>query len=83
MAGDWVEKSALVKFAGLALGIMIGGPLGPVVFTPLGLGIPAASTVGAFIGAILGYVATPFRNPLRLGFFESMGFSFEADVPRN
>jgi hypothetical protein len=58
MAGDWVEKSALVKFAGLALGIMIGGPLGPVVFTPLGLGIPAASTVGAFIGAILGYVAT-------------------------
>jgi osmotically-inducible protein OsmY len=58
MAEDRLEKSALVKFSGLALGILIGGPIGPIVFTPLRLGVPAAATAGSFVGAILGYAVT-------------------------
>jgi osmotically-inducible protein OsmY len=52
------EKSTLVKFAGLALGILIGGPIGPIVFTPVGLNVPTAATAGSFFGAILGYAVT-------------------------
>jgi len=58
MQHDRVEESGLVKFAGLALGIMIGGPLGPIIFTPMGLDIPLAATAGCFLGAILGYAVT-------------------------
>ena len=57
MGDDRLEKSSVVKFVGLALGILIGGPIGPIVFTPAGLGVPAAATVGSFVGAILGYAA--------------------------
>ncbi len=58
MPDDRLEKSTLVKFAGLALGIAIGGPIGPIVFTPLKLSIPAAATAGSFFGAIIGYAVT-------------------------
>ena len=58
MGDDRLEKSSVVKFVGLALGILIGGPIGPIVFTPAGLGVPAAATVGSFVGAILGYAAS-------------------------
>ena len=58
MDEDWLEKSTLVKFAGFALGILIGGPIGPFVFTPVGLSIPVAATAGSFFGAILGYAVT-------------------------
>jgi BON domain-containing protein len=58
MGDDRLEKSSLVKFAGLALGIVIGGPVGPIVFTPAGLSVPAAATAGSFFGAILGYAVT-------------------------
>lgn len=44
MIDDRLERSSLVKFAGLALGIVIGGLIGPIVFTPLGLSIPTAAT---------------------------------------
>jgi osmotically-inducible protein OsmY len=58
MDDDWLEKSSLVKFAGFALGILIGGPIGPLVFKPAGLSVSAAATAGSFFGAILGYAAT-------------------------
>jgi osmotically-inducible protein OsmY len=58
MDENHLEKSWLVKAAGLVLGIVIGGPLGPIVFTPLGLNIPASATAGSFVGAILGYALT-------------------------
>lgn len=58
MGDDRLEKSSVVEFVGLALGILIGGPIGPIVFTPAGLGVPAAATVGSFVGAILGYAAS-------------------------
>ena len=57
MTDDLLEKSTLVKFAALALGIMVGGPIGPIVFTPLGLNVPTAATAGCFVFAILGYLA--------------------------
>jgi len=58
MGDDWLEKSSLVKFAGFALGILIGGPIGPIMFTLAGLSIPVATTAGSFFGAILGFAAT-------------------------
>jgi osmotically-inducible protein OsmY len=58
MGDDRLQKSSLVKFAGLALGILIGGPIGPIVFTAAGLSVPAAATAGSFFGAILGYAVT-------------------------
>ena len=38
MTDALLDRSTLSKFAGLALGIMIGGPLGPLVFGVTGLG---------------------------------------------
>lgn len=46
MAEDRLDKSALVKFSGLALGILIGGPIGAIVFTPLRLRVPATTRPG-------------------------------------
>lgn len=57
MDDNGLKKTALVKFAGLALGIVIGGMIGPIVFTPAGLNPSAAATAGSFLGAILGYAA--------------------------
>jgi hypothetical protein len=41
------------------LGVMIGewvfGPSGPILFHGLGLGAPAAATIGVLLGAGLGY----------------------------
>jgi osmotically-inducible protein OsmY len=52
-----MESRSLVTFAGLVLGIVIGGPIGPIVFARAGLGIPTAATAGSFLGALLGYAA--------------------------
>ena len=49
-------RDTLAKFGGLALGIMIGGVVGPIVFGPLGIGPPAAASVGCFAGAVAGYL---------------------------
>jgi osmotically-inducible protein OsmY len=57
MGDDRLENKSLVKVAGLVLGIVIGGPLGPIVFTPAGLSVPVAATAGSFFGAIIGYAA--------------------------
>jgi hypothetical protein len=51
-----LERDMRAKFAGLALRIMIGGAVGPIVFGPLGIGPPAAASVGCFAGALAGYV---------------------------
>jgi osmotically-inducible protein OsmY len=56
MTDALLDKSTLRKFAGLALGIMIGGPLGPLGFGITGLSDPAAATAGSFVGAVLGYL---------------------------
>ena len=44
MTDELLDRSTLSKFAALALGIMIGGPLGPLVFGVTGLSDPAAAT---------------------------------------
>lgn len=56
MATDLPDGRVLVQSAGLALGIVIGGTLGPLVFKPIGISIPMAATAGSFFGAILGYL---------------------------
>jgi len=50
------QRKALAKLAGLAAGIMIGGPMGPVMFGVTGLSDPTAATLGSGIGAVFGYV---------------------------
>lgn len=50
------DRATLVKASGLALGIMLGGVLGPIVFSPLGMGPPSAASVGCFAGALVGYL---------------------------
>jgi len=50
------DRATLAKFAGLALGVMLGGVLGPIVFGPLGMGPPAAASVGCLAGALVGYL---------------------------
>src|SRR5262245_54593359 len=50
------DKATLAKFSGLALGVMLGGVLGPIVFGPIGMGPPAAASVGCFAGALVGYL---------------------------
>jgi len=49
------DRATLAKFAGLAVGIMLGSVLGPIVFGPLGMDPPAAASVGCFAGALVGY----------------------------
>ncbi len=53
-----LDKDILVKFAGLVLGIMLGSPIGLILFTPAGLNVPSASAAGSVLGAIIGYAAT-------------------------
>ena len=50
------DRAALAKFAGLTLGVMLGSVLGPIVFGPIGMGLPAAASVGCFAGALGGYL---------------------------
>jgi osmotically-inducible protein OsmY len=57
MAYDRLESGAVVQFAGLMLGIVIGVMCGPIVFLALGWSIPVVTTAGAFLGAVLGYLA--------------------------
>lgn len=49
------DRDTLAKAAGLALGIVMGGVVGPIVFGSLGMGPPAAASVGCFAGAVAGY----------------------------
>ena len=67
MADQPMDRTTLAKFAGLVLGIIIGGPLGPIVFGVTGLNVPAAATMGSFAGAVLGYaiVAAFLRSQRR------------------
>ncbi len=50
------DRATLGKFSGLALGIMLGSLLGPIVFGPIGMGPAAAASVGCFAGALVGYL---------------------------
>jgi hypothetical protein len=50
------DRATLAKFSGLALGVMLGGVLGPIVFGPIGMGLPAAASVGCFAGGLVGYL---------------------------
>lgn len=50
------DRATLAKFSGLALGIILGGVLGPIVFAPIGIGPPAGASVGCFAGALVGYL---------------------------
>jgi osmotically-inducible protein OsmY len=50
------DKPGLARFAGLMLGVMIGGTIGPVVFRVTGLNDPTASTLGALLGGVLCFV---------------------------
>ncbi len=56
MDRDPIDKYGLEKLAGLAVGIPIGAVLGPILFVPLGLTIPAAASIGCGIGALTGYL---------------------------
>lgn len=47
----------LLKGAGVFIGEWIFGPNGPFLFHRLGLGTPAAVTLGVLLGAGLGYFA--------------------------
>src|SRR5258708_33937327 len=51
-----MDKRLLAKFAGLGAGIMIGGPMGPIVFGVTGLNDPTSATLGSCLGPVLGYV---------------------------
>src|SRR5437879_6108456 len=55
MAFDRREQSAMIKFAGIALGIVIGGVVAPIAFNGIGLSDPASATVGCLAGAVCGY----------------------------
>ena len=50
------DRATLARFSGLALGIVLGGVLGPIVFGPIGMGPPAAASVGCLAGALVGYL---------------------------
>lgn len=50
---DW---AILAGFAGLALGVILGGVPGPILFSTVGLGPPAAASAGCFAGALAGYL---------------------------
>ncbi|MCU1232881.1 MAG: transport-associated protein [Candidatus Solibacter sp.] len=50
-----IDRNFLIKAAGLSVGVVLGGVLGPVVFVPAGLNDPSSSSLGAFIGAVLGF----------------------------
>ncbi len=50
------DRATLAKVSGLALGVMLGSVLGPIVFGPIGMGLPAATSVGCFAGALGGYL---------------------------
>jgi osmotically-inducible protein OsmY len=50
------DRATLAKFSGLALGVVLGGVLGPIVFGPIRMGPPAAASVGCFAGALIGYL---------------------------
>ena len=52
-----VDPKALSELAGMALGILLGGLLGPIVFAPLGLNAPEGAALGAFLGVVFGYPA--------------------------
>jgi hypothetical protein len=45
----------LIKGLGVMIGEWIFGPSGPILFHGLGLGAPAAATLGVLLGAGLGY----------------------------
>ena len=54
------DRATLARFSGLALGVMLGGVLGPIVFGPIGMGPPSAASVGCFAGALAGYFLVSF-----------------------
>src|SRR5581483_1499224 len=50
------DRATLARSSGLALGIVLGGVLGPIVFGSIGMGPPAAASVGCLAGALVGYL---------------------------
>jgi osmotically-inducible protein OsmY len=50
------ERNVLARFAGLALGIIIGGVLGPAFLLPFDIDPPAAASIGSITGAVAGYL---------------------------
>jgi BON domain len=51
-----LDKYRLERAAGLVVGIPIGIVLGPLIFTPLGVPIVAATSFGCAAGAVVGYL---------------------------
>lgn len=56
MAEVGKQREALARFAGLAIGILLGAVLGPMAFAPFGMHPPAAATLGCLAGALAGYL---------------------------
>ncbi len=50
------DRATLARFSGLALGIMLGGVLGPIMFGPVGMGPPAAASVRMLRRTLVGYL---------------------------
>lgn len=50
------QREALARFAGLAIGIVVGSVLGPIAFGPFGMHPPAAAALGCLAGALAGYL---------------------------
>jgi hypothetical protein len=61
------DRSSLIKGAGLFLGVLIGGVIGPVLFRPAGLNDPSSSAMGTFAGALLGYALAAAMVRVRQG----------------
>lgn len=51
-----MDRAILARLSGLALGVVSGGVLGPIMFGPAGMDLPAAASAGCFAGALVGYL---------------------------
>jgi osmotically-inducible protein OsmY len=65
MDEDRPDKEALARFAGIALGIVIGGVLGPVLLLPQDINPPAAASIGCLAGAVAGYLLVSLAQLVR------------------
>jgi hypothetical protein len=49
-------RKAVAAFAGLAIGVLLAGIVGPIILSPLGINLTAAASIGSVVGAVAGYL---------------------------
>lgn len=83
------DRATLARFSGLALGVVLGAVLGPLFFGPIGIGPPAAASVGCLAGALAGYLLVSLglliarrRRDAELG-RAAEGVKAELGLPKN